>query len=87
MGHVSSVTQMTQLVSPSHPESCRPDGCRPVGLSATLRNADEGSVSVVQPRQNERRYQRLEYGSRNRPANASKLAQHGETGRDGLRDV
>ena len=27
--------------------------------------------SAVQPRQNERRYQRLEYGSRNRPANAT----------------
>jgi len=39
-------------------------------IELVLRNADESGVSAVQPRQNERRYQRLEYGSRNRPANA-----------------
>jgi len=43
MGHVSSVAQMTQLVSPSRPEVvaqfsvarlvCNPVDCRPDGLS------------------------------------------------------
>jgi len=51
------------------------------------RDAGEGSVAVIQPRQNKRRHQRLENGPENGPADTSWLTQYGEADTDGLRDM
>ena len=60
-------------------------GRRPEKLSHRRLTAAYGGQSVTS--QNEWRHQRLENGSRNRPADGLQLMQNGEAGRDGLRNV
>ena len=52
-------------------------------LEQIRRYAGDVGVSVIQPRQNKSRHQRLENG----PVDTSYLTQYGEAGADGLRDM